>query len=58
MKRIQSNEQLLEYVVKKYYVYEKAFRAEPGALISKYYLTDFLQDLLLIQRFVSKGVGK
>lgn len=53
MERIKSKEELLEFVIKKYALYNRHFNDTNDEHISKYYLKDFMQDLLLIQNFAS-----
>lgn len=52
--RIESKEELLDFVIDKYKFYRKIFTTEHSDHVSKYYLNDFLSDLLLIQHFASK----
>lgn len=54
MQRIESQQELLLFAVQRYNHYNKIYQEAHGSSISVYYLKDFLNDLLLIQRFASK----
>lgn len=51
--RLQSQQELLEFVVTRYRAYKKVFDTEHDDYVSRFYLKDFLNDLLIIQRFAS-----
>lgn len=53
MLRINTQKELLDFTVQKYAYYSKVLKS-PEDMISVYYLRDFLNDLLLIQRYASK----
>lgn len=50
-KRIKSKKELLNFAIERYTHYNKTFNDEHGDMISKFYLKDFLTDLLFIQRY-------
>lgn len=54
MQRIETQQELLLFAVQRYNHYNKIYQEAHGSSISVYYLKDFLNDLLLIQRFASK----
>ena len=51
--RLQSQQELLEFVVTKYRAYKKVYDDDPTDFVSRYYLKDIMNDLLIIQRFAS-----
>jgi hypothetical protein len=50
-RRITTKKELLDFTIEKYAFYSNIFNQEHGDDISKFYLKDFLTDLLLIQRY-------
>jgi hypothetical protein len=53
-RRLKSKKELLDYTIEKYAFYTKIFNEEHSGVISKFYLKDFLTDLLLIQRYADR----
>lgn len=53
MRRIITKEELLEFTIERYNFYNQIFKYHDYSTISRYYLQDFMQDLLLIQNFAS-----
>lgn len=53
MQRIETIQDLLDFTVEKYSYYAKIFQANRDS-VTVYYVKDFMNDLLLIQRFASK----
>lgn len=61
MKRINDDKELLEFTIERYNYYNSAFlREDKGSVydsftgVTHFYLKDFLNDLLVIQRYAAK----
>jgi len=53
-KRLQSKKELLEFVVDMHTRYSKLFDGTHSEFVSRYYLKDFLRDIVVIQHYASK----
>lgn len=51
--RIKSKQELLDYSIGRYNFYRKILNSESTQFVPKFYLQEFLKDLLLIQAFAN-----
>jgi hypothetical protein len=54
--RITTSEELLEFTIERYKYYRSVFDHGPRDNVSRWYVQDFLKDLLLIQNFAHNQV--
>lgn len=52
MQRITTKKELLDFTIEKYALYSKVLKSRQD-MVSVYYVRDFMNDLLLIQRYAS-----